>query len=107
MRIHILLIALLSAGLLTACGPKDIGEGSSSDYYNASSREPSTTTADHARYPTDGSRTQQRLYLFNQPAVQDQINERNRNFMNRRLGINSNTPDPMKTPKQASPFREF
>lgn len=104
---HLLYTVLLLTCLLSACGPKDIGEGSSGEYYNDSAREPSSSTAEHSRYPVDGNNVQKRLFLLNQPAVQGQIQDRQRNFMNRRLGVAPGTPSELKVPKQASPFREF
>lgn len=102
---HLILAGL--ACLLCSCGPKDIGEGTSAEYYSSAAREPSTSTADHARYPADGNRVQQRLFLLNQPAVQIQLQDRQRNFMNKRMGITPEAVDPATTPKQPSPFREF
>lgn len=104
---YLLYIIILATCLLGACGPKDIGQGSSSDYYNDSAREPSSSTAEHSRYPVDGNRVQQRLFLLNQPAVQTQLQDRQRNFMNRRMGIAPGTDSETQVPKQASPFREF
>lgn len=94
---------------LAACGPKEVGEGMSSDYYNASSREPSTSVAEHSRYPTDGTApVQRRLFLMNQPVEQQRVIQRHRDYMNHRLGINPDQPQPMdEQPKQRSPFRDF
>lgn len=104
---HLVYIVILATCFLGACGPKDIGTGSSDDYYNDSAREPSSTTAEHSRYPVDGNNVQKRLFLLNQPAVQGQMQDRQRNFMNRRLGIAPGTASETQIPKQASPFREF
>lgn len=100
-------VALLATCLVGGCGPKDIGEGSSAEYYNDSAREPSSTTAEHSRYPVDGNTVQKKLFLLNQPTVQGQIQDRQRNFMNRRMGIAPGGASETQVPKQASPFREF
>lgn len=94
--------------LLGACGPTDIGTGSSDVYYNDSAREPSSSVAEHARYPSGGNRTQQRLYMLNQPGVQVELQARQRNFFNKQAGISPvDEQKKMETPKQRSPFREF
>lgn len=102
------LIIVFCIFMLTACGPKDIATGSSDTYYNDSAREPSTSVADHARYPSGGNLTQQRLYLLNQPGVQMDLQAKQRNFFNRQAGINPLEEEKkMQTPKQRSPFRDF
>lgn len=94
--------------LLAACGPKDIGTGTSEAYYNDLAREPSSSVAEHARYPSGGNLTQQRLYMLNQPGVQVQLQSRQRNFFNRQAGISPmDEQKKMETPKQRSPFRDF
>ncbi|MEG2172684.1 MAG: chemotaxis protein [Desulfovibrionaceae bacterium] len=91
--------------MLGACGPRDVGEGTSSEHYNPEAREPSSSTADNARYPMDGKRVNQRLYLLNQPAEQGRMQDRQRQHMDRRMGI-TRGPDDSAVPRQRNPFRE-
>lgn len=86
----------------TACGPKDVGEGTASTDYGTN---PAVEPEAQLRYPISGSPTQQRLYLFNQPQTFTTFQQRQRNFMQRH---NGNTPNDYTnlTPQQVSPFRQ-
>ena len=103
-----LLCSLALAGLLAACGPKDVGEGTSV----ASETPPLGVNAeDQMRYPITGSnRTQQLLYLQNRPDVMQNVQQWRMMKFRRANGLD-NAADPedpqyRAVPKQRSPFRQ-
>lgn len=87
---------------LAACGPKDISEGTTiADYGTNPASEPEA----HLRYPVDGNRLQQRLFLLNQPQVMESMQQRQRDYFHRRAGVKPSFGEPL-VPKQPSPFRQ-
>lgn len=99
-------LALLAVFALAACGPKDIGTGTSSDYAAAS---PGMAPEEQLRYPMTGmSNTQRMLYHVNRPDVMSQMQQWQINRFSR---LNGDKPDPAEpeyraVPKQRSPFRQ-
>ena len=85
---------------LAACGPKDVGEGASSALPVSS---PAQDLLSQARYPMDGNRIQQRLYVLNQPQVIETMQQRQKDLLRR--GAAPSGYENL-TPKQASPFRQ-
>lgn len=94
------LIVIIFCFGLAACGPKEIGEGMvEADRGGHDPADPA-----QLRYPMDGNRIQQRLYMLNQPNVMMQMRARRENFM-RRTGAAPNDYTNLQ-PKQPSPFRQ-
>lgn len=88
--------------LLCACGPRNIGEGSTPEPDDHVAMD----SAQELRYPVDGSRTQQRLYLFNHPGAAIQRVELQRAQMLHRMGLDAPNDYTNLQPRQASPFRQ-
>lgn len=99
-------LALLAVVALAACGPKDIGTGTSSDYAAAS---PGMAPEDRLRYPMTGmSNTQRMLYHVNRPEVMSQMQQWQMSRFSRLSGDKPDPRDPAyrAVPKQRSPFRQ-
>lgn len=102
----LLLMTLLSPLALTGCGPKMVGEDTlkADDGYTNPGGEPEA----QLRYPISGSRTEQRLYYMNQPQVMVARQQKQREYYNRRMGLqDSQIPgsDNSLFPRRYSPFR--
>lgn len=66
-RLRVLALSLTLPGLLWACGPKDVGTGTSAE---ATGTSPGVSVEDGLRYPVYGSdNTQRMLYWQNRPDV--------------------------------------
>lgn len=99
-------LALLAALALAACGPKDIGTGTSSDYAAAA---PGMAPEEQLRYPMTGmSNTQRMLYHVNRPEVMSQMQQWQMSRFSRLSGDKPDPRDPAyrAVPKQRSPFRQ-
>lgn len=104
----VLLCSLVLAGLLSACGPKDIGADTSSEN---ESRPLGVNAEDQMRYPIMGaSRTQQLLYLQNRPDVMANTQQWRMQQFNRMHGLDKDVspedPAYRAVPKQRSPFKQ-
>ena len=102
------LCSLALASLLTGCGPKDIGAGSSGD---AAATAQGVAAEDQLRYPIMGSsRTQQLLYMQNRPDVMANTQQWRLQQFNRAHGLdrdqNPEHPEYRGFPKQRSPFKQ-
>ena len=100
-----LALACALAGL-AACGPKEIGEGSSLESRGASGGAPS---AELMRYPMTGANYRERmLYLSNRPDVMQQVQDYRIQSYQRMMGAKPSPEDPAyrAVPKQRSPFRQ-
>lgn len=101
-----LCLALLAVFALAACGPKDIGTGTSSDYAAAS---PGMAPEEQLRYPMTGmSNTQRMLYHVNRPDVMSRMQQWQMSRFSRLHGGEPAPEDPAyrAVPKQRSPFRQ-
>ena len=104
----VLLCSLALAGLLAACGPKDVGEGTSV----ASETPPLGVNAeDQMRYPIMGAnRTQQLLYLQNRPDIMANTQQWRLRQFNAIHGLDKDVspedPAYRAVPKQRSPFKQ-
>lgn len=100
-------LSLILLCLATACGPKDIGTGTSSDWEN---QPQGISTADQLRYPIYGSNTtQQLLYFHNRPDLMQQMQKWRMESFIRMHGlkpINPENPEYRSVPRQRSPFRQ-
>lgn len=91
--------------LLSACGPREIGQGTSSE----AAFTPEATAADLLRLPITGmNRTQKMLYWQNKPEVMLLLQKVQTEAFRRRMGL---APDPREpeyraVPKERSPFRQ-
>lgn len=97
--------ALLLALALSACGPREIGTGSSEESMSSGG----ATTAEMMRYPMTGAGARERmLYLSNRPDVMQRVQDWNLQGYRRRMGIQPSPEDPAyrAVPKQRSPFRQ-
>lgn len=102
MKVSILIVLAI---LLAACGPREIGEGSTAE----ASNPPGATGADMLRLPMSGANnTQKLLYWVNHPDVVQNIQNWRREKFYKSLGIAPNPEDPAyrEVPKQKSPFRQ-
>lgn len=100
------LAALLLAMALSACGPREIGAGSSEESPPSGGSAP---TAEMMRYPMTGASARERmLYLSNRPDVMQRVQDWNLQGYQRRMGIQPSPEDPAyrAVPKQRSPFRQ-
>ena len=105
---YVLLRSLVLAGLLSACGPKDIGTGTSSEN---ESRPLGVSAEDHMRYPIMGAnRTQQMLYMRNRPDIMANTQQWRMQQFNRAHGLDQDVspedPAYRAVPKQRSPFKQ-
>ncbi len=97
--------ALLLCMTLCACGPREIGAGSS----EADTLPGGAPTAEMMRYPMTGASARERmLYLSNRPDVMQQVQDWRLQGYQRRMGIQPSPEDPAyrAVPKQRSPFRQ-
>ena len=102
-----LLLAFCLAAL-GACGPREIGAGSSSES-TAAGAGAGAPTAELMRYPMTGANVRERmLYLHNRPDVMQQVQDWRLQSYQRRMGAQPSPEDPAyrATPKQRSPFRQ-
>lgn len=91
--------------VLAACGPKEIGEGTS----EAPANPPEALGVDTLRAPMTGmSNTEKMLYWQNQPAVMENTQRWRQEQFRRYMGLNPNPENPAyrEMPKQKSPFRQ-
>lgn len=100
---------LLAALLLTACGPKDIGTGTS----EPDGAPPGVSSVESLRQPLTGANPiQRRLYFYNQPHIMMQMQQSGldnyRRYINRYRGdgVNPESPEYREVPRQRSPFRQ-
>lgn len=104
----LVLCSLALAGLLAACGPKDIGAGTSAE----NDAPPMGARAeDQMRYPITGAnRTQQLLYLQNRPDIMANTQQWRLRQFNAIHGLDKDTspedPAYRAVPKQRSPFKQ-
>lgn len=97
---------------LCACGPKEIGEGSSSDAagsYSAPSGGGHTTAAEMMRYPMTGaSPVERRLYYSTRPDIMERVQDWRLQQFRNQTGMQPSPEDPAyrAVPKQRSPFRQ-
>lgn len=88
-----------------ACGPKEIGEGSSF----VGTDPPEASGAEMLRLPMSGANnTQKFLYWVNHPTVMQNVQNWQREKYLRSMGLKPNPEDPAyrEVPKQRSPFRQ-
>lgn len=91
--------------LLCACGPREIGQGSS----EPPSGEGNYSVAEQMRQPMTGfNNTQRMLYHYNRPDVMEKVRNWRIDQFQRQMGIAPSPDDPAyrAVPKQKSPFRE-
>lgn len=104
-KIAIMPVLFFVCALLCACGPKEIGEGSS---YQPQTRQ-DAATAENMRYPLTGSsRTQQMLYYQSRPDVVQNYQIWKLHQFRRAMGVTQDPQDPAyrEKPRQRSPFRQ-
>lgn len=99
---------LLCCLLLAACGPRDIGTGTSAEYAEGGGR---ISPAEQMRYPMTGASSVQRnLYYYNRPHVMQNMQEWRAAQFRRQLqgGQNTDPADPAyrAVPRERSPFRQ-
>lgn len=105
---HSPLFPLILCALLllpAACGPRDIGAGTS----EPDSRPVGISGADSMRQPMTGNnRTQTMLYYVNRPDVMQSMQRNQYNYMMHRMGRDLSPEDPAyrAVPRQRSPFRQ-
>lgn len=108
LKLCILLCSLAFAGLLAACGPKDVGEGTSVE----NDAPPLSARAeDQMRYPITGTnKTQQLLYLQNRPDIMANTQQWRLRQFNAIHGLDKDVspedPAYRAVPKQRSPFKQ-
>lgn len=100
-----IIFALMAAASVTACVPRGIGEGTSSEAAIA----PEATGADLLRLPMTGmDNNQQMLYWQNRPDVMASVQKFRLDQYRRRMGVEPLPEDPAyrELPRQRSPFRQ-
>ena len=100
------LVLALALASLAACGPKEIGAGSSVESTEAGGGAPS---AELMRYPMTGANARERmLYLSNRPDIMQQVQDWRIRSYQRMMGVQPSPEDPAyrAVPKQRSPFRQ-
>lgn len=105
MRRSLFSLLLLPLFLLTACGPKEIGEGSSVETF----ANPRAEGSDVMRLPMTGmNKTQRLLYWHNRPDVWESVQKWRLGETRRMMGIAPPPEDPAyrETPKERSPFKQ-
>ncbi|MFC4677429.1 chemotaxis protein [Desulfovibrio legallii] len=107
-RLRVLALSLTLPGLLWACGPKDVGTGTSAE---ATGTSPGVSVEDGLRYPVYGSdNTQRMLYWQNRPDVMAATQDWRARQFRRMQGLDeaASPEDPAyrAVPKQRSPFRQ-
>lgn len=103
MKYLFLLSIVVTLSFLSACGPKEVGHGSSSVVYYGYIPENNSDMVEHARYPISGNRIQERLHMLNQPEVQRLMQNSYRSYINSKMGESLKTPDAT----YRSPFVEY
>ena len=98
----------LCAVLLTACGPKDIGTGTSTEYAASGGH---ISPAEQMRYPMTGASSVQRsLYHYNRPHIMQNMQEWRASQLRQQIqgGQDSDPADPAyrAVPRERSPFRQ-
>ncbi|SDF99549.1 chemotaxis protein [Desulfovibrio legallii] len=107
-RLRVLAVCLALPGLLWACGPKDVGTGTSTE---AAGEPQGVSVEDQLRYPVYGSsNTQRMLYWQNRPDVMAQTQDWRARQFRRTEGLDA-APGPADpayraVPRQSSPFRQ-
>lgn len=88
---------------LGACGPKEIGQGTSDE----PSGSGNYSVAEQMRQPMTGANyTQRMLYYYNRPDVMENVRNWRVSEFQRQMGISPEDPAYRAVPKQSSPFRE-
>lgn len=96
----------VSLAALPACGPREIGAGSSAESREAGGGAPS---AELMRYPMTGASPRERmLYLNTRPDIVQQVQDWLLRSYQRMMGVQPSPEDPAyrAVPKQRSPFRQ-
>lgn len=107
-RFPLLLPLLLTLVLLAACGPKDIGTGTS----EPDGDPVGVSSADNLRPAFTGANPiQRRLFFYNQPNVMMQMQQSRLDAYHRYInryhnGVNPESPEYREVPRQRSPFRQ-
>lgn len=97
------ILSLLFFILLAACGPKEIGQGSS----EALPGSGNFSAAEQMRKPMTGANnTERMLYYYNRADVMEKVRNWRIEQFNRQAGITPEDPAYREHPKMASPFRE-
>lgn len=97
--------AIVFVLLLCACGPKEIGEGTSHE----AALTPEATGADMLRLPMTGMNNNQKmLYWYNHPDIMAGMQRFRMERMRRAMGLapEPESPEYRAIPKQRSPFRQ-
>lgn len=105
-RAAVALAAALALAGLAACGPKEIGEGSSVESRGAGG---GASSAELMRYPMTGASPREKmLYLHNRPDVMQQVQDWRLQGYQRMTGVKPSPEDPdyRAVPRQRSPFRQ-
>ena len=94
---------------LAACGPKDIGTGTS----DPDMAPPGVSSVENLRQPMTGANPiQRRLFFYNQPHIMMQMQQSGldnyRRYINRYRGdgVDPESPAYREVPRQRSPFRQ-
>lgn len=93
---------------LAACGPKDIGTGTS----DPDMAPPGVSSVENLRQPMTGANPiQRRLFFYNQPHIMMQMQQSGldnyRRYINRHNGgVDPESPEYREVPRQRSPFRQ-
>lgn len=102
MRIPVIIFIL---SLLTACGPKEIGQDTSSDYDRPSGGH--YGAAEQMRQPLTGvNNTEKILYYYNKPEIMDNIRNWRADQFRRQTGVSPEDSAYREQPRQRSPFRQ-
>ncbi|MBD5647481.1 MAG: chemotaxis protein [Desulfovibrio sp.] len=105
-RTALALALAFALAALPACGPKEIGAGSSVENREAGGGAPS---AELMRYPMTGASPRERmLYLNTRPDIVQQVQDWRIRSYQRMMGVQPSPEDPAyrAVPKQRSPFRQ-
>ena len=105
-RSTVALALAFALAALPACGPKEIGAGSSVENREAGGGAP---TAELMRYPMTGASPRERmLYLNTRPDIVQQVQDWRLRSYQRMMGVQPSPEDPAyrAVPKQRSPFRQ-
>lgn len=100
-----MLIIVPLALSLFACGPREIGQGTSYEAHVT----PEATSADLLRQPITGMNPiQTRLYWQNHPEVMAMTQRQQADWIQRRFGrvLSPENPEYRAIPRQRSPFRQ-
>lgn len=105
MKYYVRVYILFCLIFLSACGPREIGQNSSSD----KPLIPEATAADLLRLPITGmNNTQRLLYWQNRPEVMMTMQKLQTEQFRRRMGLTPSPDNPQyrEIPRQRSPFRQ-